>query len=94
MVKYVLLYEPADGAMEKAMEVFPRHQEHMQPFIADGRLLGIGTFGDPQTEGSMAIFSTREAAEAFVADDPFVTEGVVARHEIREWDDALATSGS
>jgi uncharacterized protein YciI len=89
-VRYVLLYQTAEGAMEKAMEVLPRHQEHMQPFVADGRLLGIGTFGDPQAEGSMAIFTTREAAEAFVADDPFVLEGVVARHEIRAWDDALA----
>ena len=88
-VKYVVLYESADDVMSKAPAVFPRHEAHMQPFIADGRLLMIGTFGDPQTEGSMAIFTTRAAAEEFVASDPFVLEGVVARHEIREWDEAL-----
>ncbi|HYY04955.1 MAG TPA: hypothetical protein VE997_00155 [Candidatus Limnocylindria bacterium] len=31
-----------------------------------GALLMVGTFGDPQAEGSMAIFSSREAAEEFV----------------------------
>jgi len=37
----------------------------------------------------MAIFASREAAEEFVEGDPFVLHGVVARHEIREWDDVL-----
>ena len=54
-------------------------------FEARGELLTIGTFEDPQTQGSMAVFTTREAAEAFVAGDPFVANGVVARHEIRGW---------
>ena len=38
----------------------------------------------------MAIFTSREAADAFVADDPFMVNGVVARHEIREWDEVLS----
>ena len=50
----------------------------------------VGTFADPATQGSMAIFTTREAAEAFVAGDPFVVEGVVASYEIREWDEVYA----
>ena len=33
----------------------------------------------------MAVFRTREAAEAFVAGDPFVANGVVKGHEIRGW---------
>jgi uncharacterized protein len=38
----------------------------------------------------MAIFTAREAAEAFVAGDPFVLEGVVTSDEIREWDEVLS----
>ena len=49
----------------------------------------VGTFGDPQAEGSMAIFATREGAEEFVSGDPFVLEGVVRRWELREWGDAF-----
>ena len=33
----------------------------------------------------MAIFSSREGAEEFVAGDPFVFNGVVRRSELREW---------
>ena len=36
---------------------------------------------------STAIFTTREPAERFVRDDPFVVEGlVVPDDEVREWD--------
>jgi uncharacterized protein len=38
----------------------------------------VGTFGNPQEEGSMAIFATREAAEEFAKGDPFVLNGVLA----------------
>jgi hypothetical protein len=37
----------------------------------------------------MAIFPTREAAEKFVEGDPFVINGVVKSHEIREWREIL-----
>jgi uncharacterized protein YciI len=57
-----------------------------------GELLMIGTFGDPQNEGSMAVFATREAAEAFVAGDPFVVHGVVRAAHIRDWNEVLTKS--
>lgn len=34
----------------------------------------------------MAIFTTREAAEELVREDPFVVNGVMRGWEIREWD--------
>jgi uncharacterized protein len=36
----------------------------------------------------MAVFTTREAAEEFVRDDPFVRNSVVRRWQIRESDEA------
>jgi uncharacterized protein YciI len=47
----------------------------------------IGTFSD--LEGSMAVFSTREAAEEFARSDPFVLNGVVSRWRVREWNEAI-----
>jgi len=52
-------------------------------------LLMIGTFADPQQDGSMAIFTTRGAAEEFVKGDPFVLHGVVRLWRILEWNEAL-----
>ena len=89
-MKYVLFYESADDVLSKAPEHFPAHSERVDEFHATGTLLMVGTFGDPQKEGSMAIFTSREAAEEFVAGDPFVEHGVVRAWEIREWDEVLA----
>ena len=85
----VLLYESADDVLTKAPPVFPAHKARLDEFVARGVLLMVGTFGDPQAEGSMAIFTTREAAEEFVAGDPFVLEGVVRAWHIRDWNEAL-----
>ena len=37
----------------------------------------------------MAIFKTREEAEAFVREDPFIREGLVQSFVIKDWRDAL-----
>ena len=88
-MKYVLLYTSADDVLTRAPRHFAAHRERLEEFHARGELLMVGTFGDPQTQGSMAVFATREGAEAFVAGDPFVLEGVVAGWELREWDEVL-----
>jgi hypothetical protein len=48
-----------------------------------------GPLGNPP-EGALAIFTTREAAEEFIAGDPFVNNGVVAKWRLVEWQEALA----
>jgi uncharacterized protein YciI len=88
-VKYVLLYTSADDVLTRAPLHFAAHKARLEEFHARGELLMVGTFGDPQTQGSMAVFATREGAEEFVAGDPFVLEGVVAGWELREWDEIL-----
>jgi uncharacterized protein YciI len=88
-MKYVVFYESADDVMSRAPAHFAAHSAHVEAFRARGAILMVGTFADPQTQGSMAIFPTRQAAEDFVATDPFVIEGVVRRYEIREWNESL-----
>jgi len=89
-MKYVLFYESADDVLSKAPVHFAAHNARLQEFHGRGDILMVGTFGDPQEQGSMAIFPTRSAAQAFVDGDPFVREGVVRRWEIREWNEVLA----
>jgi hypothetical protein len=48
-----------------------------------GVLLALGPFSD--RSGSIAVFTTREAAEEFASGDPFVRNGVVSRWQVREW---------
>jgi hypothetical protein len=67
-MKCVLFYESADNVAAKAPPHFPARKARCEDFRARGVLLG--TFADPQRNGSMAVFTTREAAEEFAAEDP------------------------
>jgi uncharacterized protein YciI len=88
-VKYVLLYESAENVAERAPRHAAAHRKHWHPFRERGELLLIGPFGDPQGQGAMAVFKTREAAEEFARNDPFVLGGVVRSWEVREWDESI-----
>jgi uncharacterized protein len=89
-MKYVLFYESADDVVNRAPAHFPAHSARLDEFHARGDLLMVGTFADPQTEGSMSIFSSREAAEEFAAGDPFVLNGVIRAWHVREWNEVLS----
>jgi uncharacterized protein len=88
-MKYVLFYESAEDVLAKAPLHFEAHSARGRKFHEQGTLLIYGPFGDPQAEGSMAVFTTRAAAEAFAKGDPFVVNGVVRAWQIREWDEGL-----
>jgi uncharacterized protein len=85
MNRYVLFYESADDVMSKAPAVYPAHLARLQDFKALGELLMVGTFADPQADGSMAIFNSRQGAEDFATEDPFVLQGVVRSWTVKEW---------
>jgi uncharacterized protein YciI len=85
-MKFVVLGEPSGATMEQIMSVYPRHKALVDQFIARGEVIGIGPF---ENRGNMAIFRSREAAEAFVREDPFALEGLVTSYSIRGWNDSL-----
>ena len=85
-MKAVVIGQSSGIGMEEIMKVYPRHKIVVEKFIARGVVLGIGPFRD---RGNMCIFKTREAAEAFVKEDPFILEGMVGSFEIKDWDDNL-----
>jgi uncharacterized protein YciI len=87
-VKYVLRYETDPAQMGRAAELVGPHRAAWARFVDDGTLLAIGPMADPM-QGAMAVFATRNAAESFAAIDPFVTEGLVARWELLEWNEVL-----
>jgi uncharacterized protein YciI len=90
---HVLFYTSAPDVAAKAPAHFPAHVERLNAFHDRGELLLVGTFGDPQSQGSMAVFRSREAAETFAADDPFILNGVVAAWEVREWNEMYGLGG-
>jgi uncharacterized protein YciI len=85
-MKSVVIGTPSGASIEAIMAVYPRHKAVLDAFAARGEVIGAGPFTD---RGNMAIFRTREAAEAFVKQDPFILEGLVASFVIRDWDDRM-----
>ena len=85
-MKTVVIGESSGASMDTIMYVYPRHKAVVDSFIERGEVIGIGPFTD---RGNMAIFKTREAAEAFVRQDPFILEGLVKSFVIRDWNDTM-----
>jgi uncharacterized protein YciI len=86
----VVLYESADDVLSKAPLHYRDHRARVDEFHARGALLMIGPFGDPATQGSMAVFASRGDAQEFVDGDPFVLQGVVRSYDIRDWQEILS----
>lgn len=87
-MKFVVIGESSGASMDAIRAVYPRHKAVVDAFVARGDVIGIGPFAD---RGNMAIFRTREAAEAFSKQDPFILEGLVKSVVIREWNDNMLT---
>jgi hypothetical protein len=87
-MKYVMFYDVTPEGMALARANFPAHRARLDEFHARGTLLLAGPLGSPP-EGALGVFITREAAEEFIAGDPFVLNGVVSKWRILEWREVL-----
>ena len=85
-MKAVIIGESSGASMDAIMAVYPRHKAVVERFVARGEVIGIGPFAD---RGNMGIFRTREAAEAFAKEDPFILEGLVKSFVIKDWADTM-----
>ena len=85
-MKAVIIGEPSGASREAIMAVYPRHKVVVDAFKARGEVIGIGPFSDL---GNMGIFRTREAAEEFAKQDPFILEGLIKSFVIRDWNDTM-----
>lgn len=87
-MKAVVIGTGSGVSRDVVMAVYPRHKAVVDTFIARGDVIGIGPFIEG---GNLAIFRSREAAEAFVKEDPFILEGLIKSYEIRDWGDQMLT---
>jgi uncharacterized protein YciI len=88
-MKHVLHYTAVEGFLPLAVANRDAHVRRLQEFHDRGVLLMAGPMQEPMDGDALAIFTTREGAEEFVAADPFVVNGVVAEWAIRPWYEIL-----
>jgi uncharacterized protein YciI len=83
-ILHVLFYEYGENILERRGPLRPAHLELIQAYQRDGRLTQAGAYGDPP-KGGLLVYTSAEAAEAFVSEDPYVKNGLVERWSIEPW---------
>lgn len=96
---YVLIGEDAPDSLARRLAARPAHVERLQRLLADGRLVLAGPFpaidspdpGPAGFTGSLIVaeFASQAEAQAWMAADPYVTEGVFARTTVKPFRQSL-----
>jgi len=68
------------------------HRAYLLGLLDTGDMLAFGRYDDVDAPGALLIAQadTREQVEAMVSRDPFVMQGLVPSHRIREWASTFA----
>lgn len=90
---YVIYAEDAPNSLEKRLAARPAHLERLRFLQAEGRLLLAGPLpaidnpdpGPAGFTGSLVVaeFSSLDAAQAWVAEDPYALAGVYAKTTVK-----------
>jgi uncharacterized protein YciI len=98
-VLYALIGEDAPNSLDKRLAVRPGHVERLKALQREGRLVLAGPFpaidspdpGPAGFSGSLIVaeFPSQGDAQAWIADDPYVTEGVFARTSVKPFKQSL-----
>jgi uncharacterized protein YciI/heme-degrading monooxygenase HmoA len=83
---YLLFYDVAEDYVSRRAEFREAHLEKAWKASARGELVLGGALANP-VDGAVLLFrgDSPEVAERFARADPYVTNGVVKRWQVREW---------
>lgn len=96
---YALIGEDAPNSLATRLAVRPAHVERLKALQSEGRLVLAGPFpaidspdpGPAGFSGSLIVaeFPSQADAQTWMADDPYVTEGVFARTTVKPFKQSL-----
>jgi uncharacterized protein YciI len=81
-----LHYDYVPDVLQRRAPFREAHLAMAREWHAAGKLRLAGAY-DPATDGALFVFEVASAGEvaAFVANDPYVKNGVVTGHRVRPW---------
>ena len=88
-MKHVMTYRAVEDFLPLAREHGPAHVERLREFHGRGGAADGRDLRRPDERRRHGHLTSREAAEEFIAGDPFVVHGVVASWSIRPWNEVL-----
>ena len=96
---YALIGEDAPNSLDKRLAARPDHVARLKALQAEGRLVLAGPFpaidspdpGPAGFTGSLIVadFPSQGDAQAWMADDPYVTQGVFVRTSVKPFKQSL-----
>jgi uncharacterized protein len=88
---FALVYHVTPDYLQRRGEFREQHLALARAAHHRGELLLGGAFTDPP-DTALLVWRCADASpvEAFVAADPYVANGLIARHEIRDWKVVIA----
>jgi uncharacterized protein len=81
----VLEYALADDYLDRRAALRDQHLALLRTAHERGELLLAGALPDPYDRALLVWTAPRETVERFVAQDPYVTQGLVTGWTIRDW---------
>jgi uncharacterized protein len=92
---YLLIYDLAPDYLERRGQFRNEHLKLAWDASARGELVLGGALADP-VDNAVLLFKgdSPEAAERFVAADPYVKNGLVARWRVRPWTTVVGETAS
>eukprot|EP00985_Skeletonema_marinoi_P024585 scaffold17210_cov139-Skeletonema_marinoi.AAC.1 len=90
--RYLLNYEYIPDVLEKRGPYREGHLGLAKEMAAEGTCVSGGPFNPPGSDipnGALFVFTTKEAAEKFAAEDPYIEGGIVTKSTISEWTVAI-----
>ncbi|CAM3434117.1 YciI family protein [Kibdelosporangium persicum] len=71
---------------DKLAAVRPAHRDYLRGLAEQGIVVAAGPWADDL--GGFVVYQVedRDQLDAIIAEDPYTTEGVAAKRDVREWD--------
>ena len=87
----VTSYKSVEDAKAKDPQSLMAHLARSKQLHEQGKVIMAGAFLDnlDETLSTMAVFNSRQDAESYAHEDPFVVNGTVTKWFIREWANIL-----
>jgi uncharacterized protein len=94
-VHYLLFYEFVPDYLERRAEFRDEHLQRAWAAQEAGELLLAGAFANP-ADGAALLFQCEspEVPLRFAAADPYVMNGLVTRHFVRQWTTVIGRQAS
>ena len=87
----ILFYKTDDNYVERRKPFRANHLGMVRQGLKDGSLIMGGALANPADE-AIIVFADKASAETFVANDPYVKNGLIKEWSIRPWNVFLAES--